>query len=95
MGLGMNSVAAMDALTQISGELEAMQGVIDNLQRETLALQGRWDGDARVAFSEAMKKAEDSLAALRHIASQATSQAIECLETFQAFDRRRESVWKL
>lgn len=93
MGVKLNRHLARGSLTRIEDSLSVIEHTLDELQHEVSGLQSRWSGEARDAFSIAMRDAHASLRNLRAIASAATMSANTIIGDFEQFDRRRQHAW--
>jgi WXG100 family type VII secretion target len=91
--LGVSTQPVADALTTMRSSLDAIERELQTLDRRVDELEAGWSGEAREAFSVAMRECRAALADLHHIGQSVTRVAQESVVRFDEFDRRRASAW--
>lgn len=91
--MGLSKAPVDNALSRITAALADIDAELDLLDRRVDALEAGWSGEAREAFSVAMRECRAALADLHHIGSGLTRVAQHSVTRFDDFDRRRASAW--
>lgn len=89
----LNKGKASLSIEAVRAAIVEIERELDRLEGGARELQDRWDGDAREAFTTAMREWDASARELRAIASEAARIAAESVARFDEFDRRRASAW--
>ena len=94
-GIGLHKVNVDSSLDTIDLALREIEGEIETLQRKMTKLESQWDGDAREAFSVAMKECRATLLELHRVGVALNRVARTSVTRFDEFDRRRSGAWAL
>lgn len=81
--------SAVGSIAIVREAIERMDDHLTTLENEASRLQSGWDGDARDAFTAAMREWNESVRVLRGAAVTAGDRAHGAVRRFGDFDRRR------
>ena len=94
-GIGLHKQNVDSSLDTIDGALREIEAEIETLQRKVTKLESQWDGDAREAFSVAMRECRETLVEMHRVGAGLNRVARTSVTRFDEFDRRRSSAWAL
>lgn len=80
-------------LDDVQTGLNNIEAILDQLEVDLHGLEGAWDGDAKIAFAEASRRAQHQMRVLGSIAATGRRFAQSHIDNVDTFDTKRASAW--
>ena len=94
-GISLRKDNVDSALNNIDRAMEDIATELESLQTKVSKLESAWEGEARQAFSAAMRECRVALVELHRVGAALNRVARASVTRFDEFDRKRSSAWKL